>query len=86
MARVVLYGRLRVAAGVREVEVDVRGRRLIDVLRDVAKRLGIERELFEDGELKPYIIVIVDGREATSLGLLDEPLDDAREIRVVPLF
>lgn len=63
--------------------VDVHGETLGDAFENHADEHGdsLKNSVIEDGEIKEFINVYVDGNEVSDL---DEPIDDDSQIRVIP--
>lgn len=63
--------------------VDVDGETLREALDDHAERHGdaLRDSVVEDGEIKEFINVYVDGSEVSDL---EEPVDEDSQIRVIP--
>lgn len=71
------------AGGSSTSTVEVGGETLGEALDDHADKHGpeLKESVVEDGEIKEFINVFVDGRQVESL---DESLDDDSQIRIMP--
>lgn len=63
--------------------VEVEGETLGDAFENHAGEHGdsLKNSVIEDGEIKEFINVYIDGNEVSDL---DEPVDDDSQIRVIP--
>ncbi len=86
LGKVILYGILAERAGVKEVEVKTDGKAPIDVIREVAEKYNIREVLLKEGKVRPLFLVMIDGRDHLSLGLMGKPIDGEKEIRIIPIY
>ena len=86
LGKVILYGILAERAGVKEVEVKTDGRTPIDVIREVAEKYNIKDVLLKEGKVRPLFLVMIDGRDHLSLGLMGKPIEGEKEIRIIPIY
>ena len=83
--RLVVPAALRDCSGGRR-EVEVQGATLRAVLDDLAGRLPVlERRLRDErGDIRPHVLVFVDGTAVRGPGDLDMPVRDGAEVFVAP--
>ncbi|MHA1615774.1 MAG: hypothetical protein ACTSX9_00445 [Candidatus Njordarchaeales archaeon] len=86
MGKLILYGDLAQRVGKKEVEISTRGKKVIDILREFARKYNVQDLLFKNDKLRPLYLILIDGRDYYSLGLLNTILDDEKEIRIIPTF
>ncbi len=86
LGKVILYGILAERAGVKEIEVKTDGRTPIDIIREVAEKYNIKDVLLKEGKVRPLFLVMIDGRDHLSLGLMGKPIDGEKEIRIIPIY
>ena len=68
-----------------EARVKVAGQSLAEAIEGLeASYPGFRARIFEDGELKHYVNVYVNGEEARSLEGLHTPLKDGDEVAIIP--
>ena len=84
-SRLVLPAALRDCAGGRG-EIEVHGDTLRAVLDDLASRLPVlERRLRDErGDLRPHVLVFVDGVGVRGAGEQDAPVREGAEVFVAP--
>ena len=87
MVRLRLYGEIAYRLKVREVELKGAGKKVIDVLREFAERYGVKDLLFRDDKVRPEYLILIEGRDYRSLGLLGKVIEcEDVEIKIVPTF
>ena len=65
--------------------VEVAGGSVREILADLeAKYPGFEDRVFEDGEVKRFINLFVDGQEIRTLDGLDTAVDENAEVSIIP--
>ena len=84
-ARLVVPATLRTCAGGAR-EVDGEGTTVREVLDDIARRLPVlERRIRDErGELRPHVLIYVDGVSVRGGEGLDTPVGDGTEVFVAP--
>jgi molybdopterin synthase sulfur carrier subunit len=84
-SRLLLPAPLRRYAG-EQVEVAISGSTLGAALDDLAKRLPqLERKLRDErGELRPHVLMFVDGVGVRGAGGMETPMSDGAEVFVAP--
>lgn len=84
-ARVVVPAPLRACAGGAR-EVDGEGTTVREVLDDIGRRLPVlERRIRDErGELRPHVLIFVDGVSVRGGEGLDTPVRDGTEVFVAP--
>lgn len=84
-ARLVIPAALRRYAG-EEAEVEICCGTLSEALDDLAGRLPqLERRIRDErGELRPHVLVFVDGVSVRSAAAMSTPVRDATEVFVAP--
>lgn len=73
--------------GFKELKVNFEGKTLADLLKYLSTMLGSKFSneiLNDDGEVRPYIIILINGRAATVLGGLKAVLKDGDEVSIFP--
>ncbi len=69
-----LYANLRKLAGIKEVEITANNLRVaIEIL--VAQKQGLTGLLIEDGQIRPHIVITINGQLTTDLDAALEPGD-----------
>ncbi|MHA1676329.1 MAG: MoaD/ThiS family protein [Candidatus Njordarchaeales archaeon] len=87
MGKVILKGELAIRADAKEIEVETKGRRVVDILKDIADRYNLWDFIFKNKtKVRPYLLIMIDGRDYLSLGKLNEVLEDEKEIKIIPTF
>ena len=86
MGKLILYGELARRIGRREIKISTRGKRVIDILKEFAEKYNVVDLLFKDNKIRPLYLILIDGRDYYSLGLLNTTLDEEKEIRIIPTF
>lgn len=86
MGKVVLYGELARRAGTREINVDTTGRTVLEILFSIAEQYNIKDLLFEKGKVRPFYLILIDGKDFLTLGLLNKQIEEEKEIKVIPVF
>ena len=86
MGKVVLYGILHERAGVKEIEVKTSGRKVIDIIKDISNRYNLDEILFKEGKIRPVFLIMIDGQDYLSLGLIEKVLDGEKEIKIIPVY
>ena len=81
-----LYATLRAIAGARRVDLGGDAATVSDVLRQlIAQHPGLgEPLLTEAGEIRPYVAVIVNGRDVRHTGGLETPVSAESELDIFP--
>jgi molybdopterin synthase sulfur carrier subunit len=70
-------------AGARQVEAD--GDNVRELLEDLAVRFpSLRGQLFEDGEIAPFVNVYVEGEDVRTLHGLDTPVEDEQTVILLP--
>jgi len=66
--------------------VEVEGTTVLGALRSYTEDAGpeLEESILDDGEVKEYINVYVNGRDVRNLGGVDTEVGDDDEIRIIP--
>jgi len=86
MGKVILYGELARKAGVREIIITTTGKTVLEIISEIAEKFDLRDMLFKNDKIRPLYLILIDGRDYLSLGLLNEKLDAEKEIRLVPTF
>jgi len=86
MGKVILYGILAERAGTKEIEVDTDGRTPDEILREISERYNLNELLYKEGKIRPIYLVMIDGRDHLSLGLMNRKIEGEKEIRVIPIY
>ena len=74
-------GIARLRAGTRDVELSFQSNRLRDVIQEIVRRYGVaDIILTEEGEVRPWARVFVNGRSQELLGGLDTSLSEGDRI------
>ena len=64
-------------------KIDIPGKTLLEVIRQMEARFpGIQERLLQDGDLRPDLVIAVDGEEALS-GLM-ERVQETSEVHFIP--
>lgn len=84
MNTIKVYGFLAEKTEDNKIRMKISGKRVREILYEIEERLGVE--LFEKGEIIPTLLVLIDGREYKSLGLLDKRLEGNEKMKLVPTF
>lgn len=84
MATIKLYGFLAAEHGSRTMSVEIEGKTVRELLKEIEQKVDVV--LFENGKVIPTLLILVNGKEYRSLGLLEEELDGAEEVKIVPTF
>lgn len=84
MSTIKVYGFLAEKIEGREVEIEIEGKKVKELLREIEGKIDVN--LFENGKVLPTLLVLINGREYKSLGLLDKELEGNEEIKLVPTF
>ena len=78
------FANFREAVGQKTIERDYEdGLRAGDVLRSLSEEF-IEMDLFEDGELREYLTILLNGTDIAHLDGQATPLEDGDELSVFP--
>ncbi|MCE8422960.1 MAG: MoaD/ThiS family protein [Candidatus Methanoperedens sp.] len=81
--RVKLFANLR--EYVRTKEIELEGDNVKEILKTICKKFpGIDRMIYEDDKLIPYINIFVNGKDINELSGLDTPLNPNDEIAIFP--
>ncbi|MGQ4891745.1 MAG: MoaD/ThiS family protein [Candidatus Njordarchaeia archaeon] len=86
MGKIILYGILAERAGNKEIEINTDGRTPLEILEEVASRYNLKDLIFKDKKVRPIYLVMIDGRDYLSLGLLNKPMEGEKEIRLIPVY
>jgi molybdopterin converting factor small subunit len=71
------------AGGAREVEAS--GATVRELLEDLTTRLpALGARVYEDGEIRPYVNVYVDGEDVRTRGGLDAPVREGATVVLLP--
>ncbi len=83
MVRVKFFANFREAAGLKEVDIDASNiKELLDVI--VKKFQSLGPLIFEDGELRDYVHIMVNGRHINHLEGLDTKLKKDDTVAIFP--
>ena len=86
MGKVILYGILAERAGSKEIEISTNGKTPLSILEEVANRYNLKDLIFKDKKVRPIYLVMIDGKDYLSLGLLNKPIEGEKEIRLIPVY
>ncbi len=86
MVTVILYGDLKRRAGVEKFEIDGRGRTLMEILKEVSERFNIGNLIFREGKVRGELLILVNGADWNSLGLLGRPVKENATIKLIPVW
>ena len=86
MIRILLYGDIKRRVGRRELELDVHGKSMREILAYLAEKYNIGDLIYRDGKVRGELLIIVDGADWNSLGYLDEEVRDGSTIKIVPVW
>jgi len=82
--KVILFANYRETAGVKDVELD-NVRTVQDIITELTTRYpGLETHMFQNGDLKRYVNILVNGAGFRDLDGLSTPVHDGDEIKVFP--
>lgn len=82
--KVILFANYRETAGVKDVELDS-VKTVQDIITELTSRYpGLSALLFQDGELKRYVNILVNGTGFKDLDGLSTPVHDGDEIKLFP--
>lgn len=82
--KVILFANYREIVGAKDVELD-NVKTVQDVLTELMNRYpGLSALLFQDGELKRYVNILVNGTGFKDLDGLSTPVRDGDEIKLFP--
>ncbi|MCR8433657.1 MAG: MoaD/ThiS family protein [Crenarchaeota archaeon] len=85
MVTVIFYGDIKQRAGTEKVEI--RGNRpLIEILTEISERFNAKDLIFREGRVRGELLIIVNGSDWNSLGLLDKPVGDDATVKLVPIW
>ncbi len=85
MGKIILYGELARRAGVKEIGVETSGKTLLELLRYISKKYGIENLIFSSkNKVRPIYLVIVDNKDYLTLGFLNKRLEGEKIIKIIP--
>jgi molybdopterin synthase sulfur carrier subunit len=80
MPTIKLYANLRKLAGAKEVAI--RGRSVGEIVSELVKRNpSLEGTILAEGEIRPHVIILINGLNATEL---DAPVNDDDVIAIFP--
>jgi sulfur-carrier protein len=83
--KVLLFANYREIAGSKDVIIDSRPATVQDVVNDLTGQFpGLIPLLYQDGELKKYVNILVDGVSIKETGGLTTPVKDGNEIKIFP--
>lgn len=85
IGKIILYGELARRAGVKEVEVKTAGRTLLEILKVIARKYGLEELLFAKKKVRPIYLIIVDNKDYLSLGLINTRFENEKVIKIIPV-
>ena len=81
--KVRLFANFREFAGTGELELE--GGTMGEILEKICKRFhGLEELMFENGKLRPYVNIFLNGMDVTRSGGLDYPVQAGDEIAIFP--
>jgi len=86
MGKVILYGILAERAGVKEIEIETNDRTPNDILKEISERYNLNELLFKEGKIRPIYLVMIDGQDHLSLGLMGKKISGEKEIRIIPIY
>ena len=86
MGKIILYGELARRAGVKEIKVSTQGKKLIDILREIAEKYDLKDIMFKNERLRPLFLIMIEGADYFSLRRLNEQLNEEKEIKIIPIF
>lgn len=78
--RVKFANHFRARTGVKEVMINFEGEDLRALVHQLVEDFDIEDLLVEDGEIRPYVRVVINGRYSALLGGWDAPIPDQSTI------
>ncbi len=84
MTTIKLFGFLAAEYGSKTMSVEIEGKTVRELLEEIEQKANVD--LFENGKVIPTLLILVNGREYRSLGLLEEQLEGGEEVKVVPTF
>jgi sulfur-carrier protein len=68
-----------------ERQVEAEGENVRELLDDLTSRFpGLRGQLFEDGEIAPFVNVYVEGEDVRTLHGLDTPVEDDHTVILLP--
>jgi len=86
LGKIIVYGEIAQRIGKREIEITTKGKTVIGILREFAEKYNVKDLIFRDNKVRPIYLILINGRDYFSLGLLNERLEDEVEIKLVPTF
>ncbi len=86
MGKVILYGILAERAGVKEIEIKTNGRTPNDILKEISEKYNLSDLIFKEGKVRPIYLVMIDGQDHLSLGLMGKKIDGEKEVRIIPIY
>ena len=86
MVTVILYGDLKRRSGTDKLEIGIDEKPLIEILKQISERLGISNLIFREGKVRGELLILVDGADWNSLGLLDKPVKNDSTIKLIPIW
>jgi len=78
------FANYRDEAGLAEERIEPAPERLGELLIDLEKRHPALELIGKDGDIAPFLIVLIDGRNARLTGGLDSPLPPKGEVAIFP--
>jgi sulfur-carrier protein len=85
MIKVKLFANFREAAGKKDVELEFKGKTVKDAIDTlVSKYPALEPLMLKDGEIKPYVNIILNGKNAVDDGYLKLKVKDGDELAIFP--
>lgn len=86
LGKLILYGILSERAGKKEIEISTDGRTPREILLEAAEKYNLKDLIFKDKKIRPIYLIMIDGKDYLSLGMVDKPLDGEKEIRLIPVY
>lgn len=84
MGKIILYGELARRAGEKEINIQTSGRTLLELLREISKKYGLEDIIFRKNKVRPIFLIIVGNKDYLSLGLLNKKIEGEKTIKIIP--
>jgi molybdopterin synthase sulfur carrier subunit len=83
--KVLLFANYREIAGSKDVIIDTSPSTVKEVVDHLTARFpGLIPLIFQDGDLKRYVNILVDGVSIRDTGGLSTPVSDGNEIKIFP--
>jgi MoaD family protein len=83
--KILLFANYREIVGMKELEIFSNPSVVRDVIDELTSRFpGLLPLMFQDGEMKRYVNILVDGVTFRDTGGLSTPVKDGSEIKIFP--